>query len=106
MSNLLTDHGINWHYEISSKGEPIVFIHGFGGSSQWWWQQQSYFENNHQVITVDLPGHGQSSWKMVGLSDMAADIRQILDQVHLEQHINVVASSFGGLVALELHRLI
>lgn len=100
-----THRGLNWHYEVSGKGDPILFIHGFGGSLRLWSAQKEFLEKDFQVITVDLPGHGQSSWVPVTLIDMALDIRQILGVLGLT-HITLVASSFGGLVALELYRMI
>ena len=105
MSFLVSNRGIRWHYEISGSGEGIIFIHGFGSSSQWWSAQKSFFETDYHVLTVDLPGHGQSSWGMVNLKDMAMDLRQMLNALSMDR-INIVASSFGGLVALELYRLI
>ena len=105
MPYLTTQKELQWHYELSGRGEPLIFIHGFGGSGRWWGQQKDFLEKDYQVLTVDLPGHGQSSWAQVGLREMASDIRSILNELNLGQ-LNVVASSFGGLVAIELYRLI
>jgi len=105
MPHITTAHNIQWHYEHSGSGEAIVFIHGFGGSSRWWWQQKEFFEKAHHVITLDLPGHGESTWQQISLHEMAMDIRHILEALNLSQ-INLVASSFGGLLAMELYRLI
>jgi pimeloyl-ACP methyl ester esterase len=92
------------YYETYGHGEPILFIHGFGGSLRWWDQQKEFFEKDYQVIVVDLPGHGQSSWKPVGLLEMASGIHHLLTTLGLHR-VNIVASSFGGLVALSLYRL-
>ncbi len=105
MPDLTTNHGLQWHYELAGSGEAIVFIHGFGGSGHWWWQQKDFFEGDYQALTVDLPGHGQSSWGTVNLVQMAQGVRQIVDALNLAS-VNVVASSFGGLVAMELYRLV
>jgi pimeloyl-ACP methyl ester esterase len=99
-----TNRGLDWHYEIAGSGDPIVFIHGFGGSSRWWDAQKEFLVKDYQVITIDLPGHGQSAWMPVTLNDLAVDIRQILNAAGA-LHINVVGSSFGGLVAFELYRM-
>ncbi|MEI7999309.1 MAG: alpha/beta hydrolase [Candidatus Omnitrophota bacterium] len=105
MSSITCKNNVKWHYEMTGSGDPIIFIHGFGGSCRWWWRQKVSFERDYQVLTFDLPGHGQSSWETVSLQEIAAGIRQILGDLNLET-INVVASSFGGLVAIELYRLI
>ncbi len=96
--------GHQLYYEISGQGEPLVFIHGFGGSSLWWENQKKFFEKRYQVITIDLPGHGQSSWKDVSLLEIAAGIKHLLKSLDLHR-INIIANSFGGLVALDLYRL-
>lgn len=105
MSTFLTKSGINWNYESTGQGEAIVFIHGFGGSLQWWSKQKLFLEKDYQVICMDLPGHGQSSWLTMDLQKMASDLAEILRSLNLGQ-INLVASSFGGLIALELYRMI
>lgn len=93
------------HYQISGQGKPILFIHGFAGSSRWWWQQKNFFENDYQVLTVDLPGHGQSPWERGTLPDIAIDLQGILKTLGWRA-INIIASSLGGLVALELYHRI
>jgi pimeloyl-[acyl-carrier protein] methyl ester esterase len=104
MKNLSIQTNMKFHYTTSGKGEPLLFIHGFGGSGLWWEQQKKYFESGFQVVTVDLPGHGQSSWMEGGLLDIAKRVRCLSDALGLYK-VNIVASSFGGLVALELYRL-
>jgi pimeloyl-[acyl-carrier protein] methyl ester esterase len=80
-------------------------IHGLGASGHIWQFQKEFLQTDFQVVTVDLPGHGQSSWMPVNLMEMAMDIRQILNSIELSQ-FSLVASSMGGLVALELYRMI
>lgn len=103
MAIFKTSRGLSWHYESIGSGETVLFIHGFGGSSRWWQAQSDFLARDFQVITIDLPGHGESGWMPVTLVDMAFDIRQILNSQGVS-HFNIVASSFGGLVALELQR--
>ena len=93
------------HYTIAGKGEPLLFIHGFGMSSRVWSQQVEYFQQGFQVIAVDLPGHGKSPWeKDQTLRDLAGEVRRVMVAVGVQQ-VNVTASSFGGLVAFELARM-
>ncbi len=104
MPSFTSHRGLTWNYETAGHGDVILFIHGFGGTAKWWGRQSEFLKRDFQVIAVDLPGHGQSAWMPVTLLDMAMDLRQMLRALGIE-HLSVVASSFGGLVALELYRL-
>ncbi len=104
MPVLRTHRGLDWHYEASGTGDPIVFIHGFGGSSRWWQAQKEFLRDGYEVITVDLPGHGTSGWMPVTLNDLAVDLHQIIAGLGTPP-FSIVASSFGGLIALELYRM-
>jgi pimeloyl-[acyl-carrier protein] methyl ester esterase len=105
MPFLKTQRGLSWHYEVSGTGEVIVMIHGLGASGRIWQAQKDFLQTDFQVVTVDLPGHGKSGWMPVTLLEMAGDIRQILNSIGTSQ-FSLVASSMGGLVALELYRMI
>jgi pimeloyl-[acyl-carrier protein] methyl ester esterase len=104
MPYLKTQRGLNWYYEVSGAGEAIVMIHGLGASGHIWQAQKDFLETDFQVVTLDLPGHGKSAWMPVTLTEMAADIRQILSSIGILK-FSLVASSMGGLVALELYRM-
>ena len=104
MPVLKTNRGLDWHYEVHGTGDPIVFIHGFGGSARWWQTQTEFLGDGCETIAVDLPGHGTSGWMPVTLNDMAVDLRQIIGGLGFSQ-LNIVASSLGGLIALELYRI-
>ena len=95
--------GINWFYQLCGHGEPLVFIHGWAGDSFFWTFQQNFFRDKFTVVSLDLPGHGKSQWREMGIREIAADIKFILDTLQLKGS-TLVASSFGGLVALRLVR--
>jgi pimeloyl-[acyl-carrier protein] methyl ester esterase len=104
MPHFKTHRGLDWHYEISGSGDPVVMIHGLGASGHFWEAQKDFLHTDFQVITLDLPGHGKSAWMPISLIEMAMDIRQILSSLGLAQ-FSLVASSMGGLIALELYRM-
>ena len=104
MPHLTTKRGLDWHYEVAGEGEAILFIHGFGVSSRLWSTQVEHFSTGFKTITIDLPGHGESGWQDVGLIDMAIDLDFILGKLGIEQ-VNVVGSSFGGLIGLYLLKI-
>jgi|SRR4029434_3407926 pimeloyl-ACP methyl ester carboxylesterase len=53
--------GVPIHYSVQGKGEPtLVFIHCGGCDRHVWDNQVSVFGKNQRVVTIDLPGHGES----------------------------------------------
>jgi len=101
MALIKTRRGSEWHVETTGTGETVVLIHGFGASGCWWQAQKDFLGAGYQVVTPDLPGHGQSSWTPSTLAQTAMDLGDILNSLGVVQ-VNLVASSLGGLVALEL----
>ncbi|MBJ9985280.1 alpha/beta hydrolase [Acinetobacter sp. S40] len=49
------------HYFEQGNGEPLVLIHGVGMQAEAWYPQIEYFSKHYRVISVDMPGHGQST---------------------------------------------
>lgn len=41
-------------------GDPVVFIHGAGGSAATWYYQKKHFQPTMATIIAELPGHGAS----------------------------------------------
>ena len=84
-------------------GAPVVLLHALGLDLTWWDHQVEAFGRDHDVIALDLPGHGLS-----GRPDapptfdvMARAVADVL--AHEEAGpAHVVGISFGGMVAQEL----
>ena len=104
MPHLKAQSGIEWHYDIEGEGDPLLFIHGWGVDKRIWRQQSKFFSQYYKVMTVDLPGHGKSSWKKVELDIMARDLSFLLEKTQFSG-ITIIGSSLGGLVALKLYEL-
>ena len=49
------------HYFEQGEGEPLVLIHGVGMQAEAWYPQIEFFSKHYRVISVDMPGHGQST---------------------------------------------
>jgi pimeloyl-ACP methyl ester carboxylesterase len=45
-------------YRVIGEGEPVVLIHGLGGSSRCWAWSVPALASRHRVYLVDLPGFG------------------------------------------------
>lgn len=102
MSHLTSPRGITWHYESKGKGDTLLFIHGWGVDRRIWRQQIKHFQQTHHVLSVDLPGHGESSWADGSLQAMVEDLYVVLRKLGVRR-TSVVGSSLGGLVGLKLY---
>src|SRR3989338_1869300 len=102
MPHIRVDSGIEWHYKIEGSGkETLLFLHGWGVDKRIWHQQVRHFAEKYRVVTVDLPGHGQSSWLKINLNSMVHDLRAILECKKINK-VTIISSSLGGLFALKL----
>ncbi|HET7610066.1 MAG TPA: alpha/beta hydrolase [Gammaproteobacteria bacterium] len=56
-----TVDGLKLQSSSVGTGPTIVFVHGWTCDSSSWTSQVPAFSKDHRVITLDLPGHGQSA---------------------------------------------
>jgi len=90
------------HYALEGQGTPIVFLHGLGSSAADWALQTPAFAAHHQVLTLDLRGHGQSHFGgALKIEHMAQDVAALLNELALGP-AHMVGLSMGGCVALAL----
>lgn len=54
-------NGIAMYVESHGTGEPLVLLHGFGGSGAMWGPVVSELAATYRVIVPDLRGHGRST---------------------------------------------
>jgi 2-succinyl-6-hydroxy-2,4-cyclohexadiene-1-carboxylate synthase len=91
-----------YHVEIYGKGEPIVFLHGFTGDVTTWYVCKKIFPN-HQLIFVDLIGHGKTESPLdmtrYRMDEVVQDLREMMGKLQIEQ-THLVGYSMGGRVAL------
>ena len=59
-----TSEKFNTSYYLIKKNDtvPIVFIHGVGLTKEMWRPQVDFFKN-HNLLTYDLIGHGDTHLK-------------------------------------------
>ena len=65
-----TIEGLKIHSSSVGSGPTIVFVHGWTCDSSSWTGQVPAFAKDHRVITLDLPGHGQSALPQDGKLSM------------------------------------
>ena len=92
-------------YEVHGTGEPIVLIHGIGHRRQAWDPIVPLLANDFQVITIDLPGFGESGPLVMRKGHAQEALRKELTETVAYLGIenpHVVGNSLGGLIALEI----
>jgi len=94
------------HFTDEGKGFPLLFIHGFCETHEMWSDFKTPFLKDFRVITVDLPGFGNSTLPNGGfaLADIADALADFLDSLNIKQVV-VIGHSLGGYVTLELAKL-
>jgi pimeloyl-ACP methyl ester carboxylesterase len=95
--------GFKMYYEVYGKGEPLLIIHGNGGSINNFLYQIPYFAKNYQVIIADSRAQGKSVDTSDSLSYemMTDDLNALLDRLNLKS-CYVIGWSDGGINGLLL----
>ncbi len=85
-----------------SEQTPTVFVHGLAASSAFWYGAGATFLSIvGPGLLYDLRGHGKSETPSsgYGVHDLSADLLGLMDHFGYAK-ANIVAHSFGGMVAL------
>lgn len=95
--------GIKMYCEIYGQGDPVLMIHGNGGSMSAFSKNVPFFSKKYKVILVDSRAHGKSvdSSDSLTFEQMADDFNALLDTLHV-QKTYVIGWSDGGINALLL----
>jgi pimeloyl-ACP methyl ester carboxylesterase len=101
--NTFTHDGIKLYYEIYGAGEPILLVHGNGGSIANFKAQIDYFRQHYKVIAMDSRDQGKSgdSNDKITYEKMTDDLAALLDHLHTEP-VYVLGWSDGGIEGLLL----
>jgi pimeloyl-ACP methyl ester carboxylesterase len=94
-------NGINLYFESRGAGRPLILLHGGLGSGEMFGPLLPALAGRHQVITVDLQGHGRTADidRPIDIRLMADDIGALIGHLGLDRP-DVVGYSLGGGVAL------
>ena len=84
-------------------GEPLLLIHGLGGSWEAWLPTLAALRDEYRVLAVDLPGFGASpvDRRAVTVAAFARVLDEFCSGLALDR-VTVVGNSLGGWVAAEL----
>jgi len=94
-------NGIKLYYEIYGEGQPLLLLHGNGGSIGSRRNEIPFFAKKFKVIAVDSRCHGKSECKTGDLNYemMAADVNELLNQLHIDS-CYIWGHSDGGILGL------
>src|SRR6266699_4797823 len=95
-------NGINLYSETHGTGRPMILLHGGLGSGEMFGPILPALSERHQVITVDLQGHGRTADidRPIDIRLMADDIAALIGHLGLEKP-DVMGYSLGGGVAFQ-----
>ena len=95
--------GVRLYFEVYGTGEPLLLVHGNGGSIADMRAQIAHFRQRYQVIAMDSRDHGKSadSADKINYEKMTDDLAALVDHMKLGP-INVVGWSDGGIEGLLL----
>lgn len=83
--------------EVDADGLTVVLVHGWAGDRTYWDHQVEQLCARHQVVALDLAGHGRSGlgrtdWNLPAFGD---DVVAVVDAVGA-QRVALVGHSMGG----------
>ena len=89
------------YYEIHGAGEPLILLHGGGGSTEDFSEILPVLSSTRQVIAVHLQAHGRTADndRLLSYEAMADDIAALIKYLRIEK-ADVMGYSLGGGVAL------
>ena len=92
--------GSNLYVDKVGTGRPLILLHGGLGAGEMFGPILPALAERHQVITVDLQGHGRTADidRPIDIRLMADDIGALIDHLGLDKP-DVVGYSLGGGVA-------
>jgi pimeloyl-ACP methyl ester carboxylesterase len=89
----------------SNSSEWTIFIHGFGGSSNVWFKQIKDFNQNFNVVLIDLRGHGKSQGlpleKKYSFEFIANEVAEVVNSLGIKK-AHFIGVSLGTIVIRQL----
>lgn len=100
---VLTYEGLDIVYTDTQKADiTLLFIHGWGINQTYWQDQILHFSKKYRIVTLDLPGFGQSgknrnAWT---IENYGRDITALMDSLDL-RNVILIGHSMSGAVVVE-----
>jgi pimeloyl-ACP methyl ester carboxylesterase len=93
------------HSSTLTNAPHIVLVHGMGSAATAWKPLTPFLQERFNVITVDLPGHGQTpmiaaqSMDPISIGELV--VREVKEQFGVTE-FDLIGNSWGGWIALEM----
>jgi len=96
-SGLVPSKGVSVYYEVHGTGDPLVLLHGGLTSLEVFGDNLTALAKHHQVIAIDLQGHGRTALgtRAMSLEAMADDVVAVLDKLKIKR-ADIMGYSLGG----------
>lgn len=95
-------------YRNETTTKWVTFVHGAGGSSSIWYRQIRAFQNDFNVLLIDLRGHGESQTPVkqnvkqkYTFEVVSNDILEVLDHLTIEKS-HFIGISLGTILIRDL----
>ncbi len=90
--------------KVQGEGEPLLLIHGMGSASTAWKLITPELNKHFTVITIDLPGHGNSPYDPGQHMEPVALAHLVFKNMHELGYtrFHIAGNSLGGWIALEM----
>lgn len=101
-SSLEKQQAVKLFYEDYGEGQPIILIHGWPLSHRMWENQvETLVSKGFRVISYDRRGFGESTkpWNGYDYDTLAKDLKDLIEELKLDDVILVGFSMGGGEVA-------
>lgn len=99
---------LNISYIDEGKGTLILFLHGWGCNKEIFRKEIDLLKNNYRVVSVDLPGFGESDEPNVAFC--VSDYTDIIDEFinyllrdETKKEVILVGHSYGGRIIIKLN---
>lgn len=92
------------NHKITGNGAPLLLIHGMGSASSAWNLIRPQLDSEFTVVTVDLPGHGQTPYLKGSPMDphsLAMNVIFEMNELGISE-FHLCGNSLGGWISLEM----
>lgn len=104
MARFETPDGVTLYFEEAGAGEPILFVHEFGGDYRSWYRQLSALSQRARCVAYSSRGFYPSAIPtnrdQYGQAQATGDLLALMDHLELDQ-AHLVGTSMGSFTSLD-----